>query len=835
MICQSCNRRMATVTLAVVGADGTKRMAKVCGMCAHRLSRVPANVSSGAASIGGSEDHLFPQLFNEYQFPTERYGVFMGFSQTMQHVLRNSEKAARNLGLAYIGTFPLLIGLLTMNSDASRLLSAAGIDMKDVLGAVSSPSAGQVFSQSGQSSFSHDALRVLEMAQHQARGTGGFVEPEHLLLSLLQIDDCSAARWMKEKGLDFAAMESNLAAALQKRMSIPPAAPATAAATGTAAETATAVELSPDSALNKYARNLTQLAKEGKLMPVVGRDAELGRCIRTLSRLQKNNPILLGEAGVGKTAIVESLAQHIAAGDVPRGLRDCSIWDLDLASMIAGTEYRGSFEERMKQLIDEAKTAPPKILFINEIHNLVGAGSTEGSMGAANIMKPALSRGELHLIGATTLESFKKYIAKDAALSRRFQPVLVGEPTIEDSIEILKGVQPRLEEHHGVELSIEALSAAVTLTNQYVNDRFLPDKAIDAVDEACVGVAMENEESGKKRAVIADDVAAVVSTWTGIPLAKMIEPEKKRLLDMEDILHERMVNQDEAVRAVSEVVRRSRSGLKDPGKPNGVFIFAGPTGVGKTELARALAGFLFDNDAALVRLDMSEYMEKESLSRLIGAPPGYIGYEEGGQLTEKIKFQPYSVVLFDEMEKAHPKVLNVLLQIADAGRLTDGQGTSVNFKNTIIILTTNLGAPLYFDKEFIKDRVALKERINELIISTTSPEFFNRMDAVVAFEPLTAEQVHDIVRKQLGYLARQLADQGIKLEVGEGAVGYLAAKGFEPSMGARPAKRVIQDEVTSLLSSMIIGGVLCSGDTANVKVAEGRIEIVPVKGAPAQP
>jgi ATP-dependent Clp protease ATP-binding subunit ClpC len=832
MVCQSCNRRVATVTVAVVGADGTQRMAKVCAMCAHRLSRVPANVSAGAAAVGGSEDHLFPQLFNEYQFPTERYGVFMGFSQTMQHVLRNSEKAARNLGLAYIGTFPLLIGLLTMNSEASRQLSEAGIDIDDVLRAVSSPDSGQTFSRSAQNwqvNFSHDALRVLEMAQHQARGTGGFVEPEHLLLSMLLIDDCSAAEWMKQQGLDFAVMEAKLAAAMQKRMSMPPAAPVTAAATGTAV-----MALSPDSALSKYARDLTQLARDGKLMPVVGRDAELGRCVRTLSRLQKNNPILLGEAGVGKTAIVESLAQHIAGGDVPRGLKDCSIYDLDLASMIAGTEYRGSFEERMKQLIDEAKTAPPKILFINEIHNLVGAGATEGSMGAANIMKPALARGELHLIGATTLESFKKFIAKDAALSRRFQPVLIGEPNIEDSIEILKGVQPRFEEHHGVELSMEAISAAVTLTNQYVNDRFLPDKAIDAVDEACVGVAMENEESGKKRAVIADDVAVVVSSWTGIPLAKMIEPEKKRLLDMESILHERMVNQEEAVRAVSEVVRRSRSGLKDPDKPNGVFIFAGPTGVGKTELARALAGFLFDNDAALVRLDMSEYMEKESLSRLIGAPPGYIGYEEGGQLTEKIKFQPYSVVLFDEMEKAHPKVLNVLLQIADAGRLTDGQGSSVNFKNTIIILTTNLGAPLYFDEEFIKDRAALKDRINELIISTTSPEFFNRMDAVVAFEPLTGEQVRDIVKKQVGYLARQLGDQGIKLEVDDAAIDYLARRGFEPSMGARPAKRVIQNEVTSLLSNMIIGGVLCSGDTATVRETGGRLEIVPVKGTPVQ-
>jgi len=483
----------------------------------------------------------------------------------------------------------------------------------------------------------------------------------------------------------------------------------------------------------------------------------------------------------------------------------------------------------MKDLLNQVeKLGPQAILFIDESHTLVGAGASEGSMDAGNILKPALARGQLHLIGATTKAEYQKYIEKDPALSRRFQPVLVGEPTTAQAIEMIEGILSRFEKHHNVTVSHEAVTAAVTLSNQYITDRFLPDKAIDLVDEACSSVAIANEKSGQGRAVIAEDVASVISEITGIPLNKMIEPEKKRLLQMEEVLHERLINQEEAVEAVANVVKRSRAGLKDPRKPNGSFIFAGPTGVGKTELARALAEFLFDNEDALIRIDMSEYMEKESVSRLIGAPPGYAGYDEGGQLTEKVKFQPYSVVLFDEMEKANPQVLNILLQVADAGCLTDGKGRTVNFRNTIIILTTNVGADLFYQGMASgMSGEQLKARVTDMLVSATSPELVNRMDAVIVFTSLTEDQVRQVIKLQVNSLGKRLKDQDISLEITEEALAHLAKAGYDPKMGARPAKRLIQNEIESPLSDMILGEILEPESTAKIGVEGGKLKITP--------
>lgn len=825
MICENCEKRPATMRMSVRKEDGEQRMIMLCGMCAFRLTNViPREARVGAA---GSGDPGSPQVFNQHHFPTQRHGAFMGFSPQSQAVMRNAEQVARKLGLAYVGTMCLLIGVLNVDGPTAGILSKYGVRLPDLTDAASPTSDMDIDQDEGtkQLSLSQDALEVLKTARHQARGTlDDFIEPAHIVLAMLLMDKVNAARWMKSKGVDFGALEKELLDSLKKSRT------ETEITEMSLAEQVLGPEADSKApggnALEKYARDLTAMAEQGKLMPVTGRETELARVTRILSRLKKNNPILLGEAGVGKTAIVEALAERIVSGEVPRRLRGCRVYEVDLTAMIAGTEMRGEFEKRMKLLVDQVRAmGTTAILFIDEVHMLIGAGASEGSMDAGNIIKPSLARGELRLIGATTKDEYSRYIEKDPALARRFQPVLVGEPTMEQAIAILQGIKERFEKHHGVTLSDEAISAAVTLSSQYITDRFLPDKAIDLVDEACSTVAIENEEKSQSRAVIADDIADVISSATGIPLAKMIEPEKKRLLEMEKWLHTRIINQEEAVGLVSDVVRRARAGLKDPNKPNGAFMFAGPTGVGKTELARALAGFLFDDDSALVRLDMSEYMEKESVSRLIGAPPGYVGYEQGGQLTEKVKFKPYSVVLFDEMEKAHPQVLNLILQIADAGRLTDSKGREVNFKNTIIILTSNVGADLFFQAGPDFDFDEVKQQVKEMLVAATSPELVNRMDAVVVFRPLTTDQVQEVIKLQVGYLGRRCSDQSITLEVDPEAIAYLASKGYDPSMGARPAKRIIQDELESPLSEMIIGGTLTEGGTAKVTVKDGNLEI----------
>ncbi|ROQ89604.1 ATP-dependent chaperone ClpB [Desulfosoma caldarium] len=704
-------------------------------------------------------------------------------------------------------------------------------------------------------------------------------------------------------------------------------------------------------ALQKYGRDLVQEARSGKLDPVIGRDGEIRRVIRILSRKTKNNPVLIGEPGVGKTAIVEGLAHRIVRGDVPEGLKDKTIYALDLGALVAGAKYRGEFEERLKAVLQEIKESEGRILlFIDELHNIVGAGKAEGAMDAGNMLKPMLARGELHCIGATTLDEYRKYIEKDAALERRFQPVLVDQPSVEDTISILRGLKERFEVHHGVKIQDSALVAAAVLSNRYISDRFLPDKAIDLVDEACAMIRTEidsmpaeldevtrrvmqleieeaalkkerdkasqerlenlrkelaelREKAGAMRAqweaekeaikrvqtlrediervrhqieiaerqydlnraaelkhgrlpelerqlkaeeerlsaqqggnrllreeVTDEEIAEIVSRWTGIPVSRLVEGEREKLLKLDEVLHRRVVGQDEAVQLVADAVLRARSGIKDPRRPIGSFIFLGPTGVGKTELAKTLAEALFDSEDNLVRIDMSEYMEKHTVSRLIGAPPGYVGYEEGGQLTEAVRRKPYSVILFDEIEKAHHDVFNVLLQILDDGRLTDAQGRTVDFKNTVIIMTSNIGSQYLLDG--VTDRGEIEEHARERVMADLRrhfrPEFLNRVDDIVLFKPLTLDEVKNIVGLLTKDLERRLKDRRIRLEIGEEAREWLARAGYDPVYGARPLKRLLQRELETRIGRALIAGDILEGATIQVHVKDGRLDVAHV-------
>ena len=649
-------------------------------------------------------------------------------------------------------------------------------------------------------------------------------------------------------------------------------------------------------ALAEFTRDLTEAARSGKLDPVIGREKEIARVIQILSRRTKNNPVLIGEPGVGKTAIAEGLAQRIVAADVPEDLLDKRVLSLDLSGMVAGTKYRGEFEERIKNTINEVKKAGNVILFIDELHTIVGAGSAEGAVDAANILKPALSRGEIRVIGATTLNEYRKYIEKDAALERRFQPITVGEPSPEATLEILKGLRDKYEAHHHLTITDGALEAAVRLSRRYINDRFLPDKAIDLMDEAASQVRMAAESASpdlkdleekiaalhreKEEAVTAqdfekaaqlrdiekdyqeqveierdkwhkqmsvsrgtvteDDIAKVVAGWTGIPVTRLTEDESQRLLQLEKVLHERVVGQDEAVAAVAKAIRRSRVGLKDPKRPIGSFLFLGPTGVGKTELCKTLAEAMFGDENAMIRIDMSEYMEKHTVSRLVGSPPGYVGHEEGGQLTEKVRRKPYSVVLFDEIEKAHPDVWNILLQILEDGIVTDSQGRRVDFKNTIIVMTSNVGAknitaadtPLGFDgsgeaaKRTEEERFArIKDAVMAELRQTFRPEFLNRIDEIIVFHQLTEENIRSIARRMLDTIGSRMAAQGITLQADDDAVAALAKDGFDARYGARPLRRTLQNEVEDVVAEQMLDGQLKSGDTAHVRLKDDKVVI----------
>jgi ATP-dependent Clp protease ATP-binding subunit ClpC len=637
-------------------------------------------------------------------------------------------------------------------------------------------------------------------------------------------------------------------------------------------------------ALKRYSRDLTEAARSGKLDPVVGRDDEVRRVIQVLVRRTKNNPVLIGEPGVGKTAIVEGLAQKIVANDVPEMLEEKRVLALDMGALVAGSKFRGEFEERLKTVMEEVRRAEGEIiLFIDELHTVVGAGAAEGAIDASNMLKPALARGELRCIGATTLDEYRQHIEKDAALERRFQPVYVDEPSVDETIEILRGLRDRYEAHHGIKIADEALVAAARLSARYITDRFLPDKAIDLVDEAAAkvrvdlfsvpgplkelgdrlsklraeeeaaGAAREYERAAELRqqvvqlegeyaqkrdawrhekdideSVDEDDIAELVAAWTGVPVQRMVGDETQRLLEMEKHLHERVVGQDQAIEAVSDAIRRARAGLKDPRRPIGSFLFVGPTGVGKTLLARALAEYLFGSDDAYFRVDMSEYMERHAVSRLVGAPPGYVGYEEGGALTEAVRRRPYQVVLFDEIEKAHPDAFNMLLQLLDDGRLTDGQGHTVDFRNTVVVMTSNVGTshvqnrPLGFATPSRRERDALKDRVEDELKKTFRPEFLNRIDEVIVFDPLSEEQIHAIVDQQLAEVQGRLDEQGIKIELTEAARDWLAREGYDPVYGARPLRRTVQRQLENPLSKQLLRGDLKAGDTVAVDVVDGR-------------
>jgi ATP-dependent Clp protease ATP-binding subunit ClpC len=759
------------------------------------------------------------------------------------------------------GVIPQILERLTVNADqlAQRI---DGILRASPKASIYGGGTGQIF-------ITPRVKRIIDLANEEAnRLHDEYISTEHIFLAIVSEHNTPAARALSEAGISKERVLDTVKDIRGGQRVTDPQAE------------------SRYRTLEKYSRDLTQAAKEGKLDPVIGRDKEILRVLQILSRRTKNNPVLIGEAGVGKTAIVEGLAQKIAANDVPEILMGKRVVSLDLGAMIAGSRFRGEFEERLKAAIEEIQRASGEIiLFIDELHTVVGAGAAQGAMDASNMLKPALSRGELQCVGATTLDEYHKHIEKDAALERRFAPVYVDEPNVEETIEMLRGLRDRYEAHHKVRFSEAALVAAARLSNRYVTDRSLPDKAIDLIDEAAAklrlalyslppdlktlkaeitrvqaeeeqaGLTRDYEHAAQKKAerlrletefnskreqwedehrlddvVDENDIADVVAQWTGIPVTQMMETESEKLLHMEDRLHERIVGQDEAIHALSDAIRRSRSGLKDPRRPIGSFIFLGSSGVGKTELAKALAAFLFDDEDALVRIDMSEYREQHTASRMFGAPPGYVGYEEGGQLTEAVRRRPYRVVLFDEIEKAHPDVWNALLQILEDGRMTDGQGRAVDFRNTVLIMTSNLGT------EFVKRSGSLgflrrgengesdgsHEKIEQALKSTFRPEFLNRIDEIIIFSPLKIEDMERIVDLQMQEIRSRLSEQGIAVELTEAARKWLAREGFDPAFGARPLRRALQKHVESPLSVMILEGKFKTGDTVVVDYAEGQ-------------
>ncbi|WP_250002912.1 ATP-dependent Clp protease ATP-binding subunit [Actinoplanes sp. M2I2] len=751
--------------------------------------------------------------------------MFERFTDRARRVVVLAQEEARLLNHSYIGTEHLLLGLLHEGEGvAAKALQTAGVTLPAVRTRVEDKVGLGASSPGGHMPFTPRAKKVLELALREALQLGhNHIGTEHLLLGLIREGEGVALQVL---GADPSRVRQEVRTLVAEAPSSEPAvAPAI-----------------PSTLLEQFGENLTRRARDGKLDPVIGRDREIERVMVVLSCRTKNNPVLLGEPGVGKTAVVDGLAQLIARGRVPESLRDKQVHTLDMSSLVAGSRYRGDFEERLKKVVKECRTRGDIILFIDEIHQLVGAGAAEGAIDAASILKPMLARGELRTIGATTTTEYRKYFEKDAALARRFQAVPIEEPTYAQTIEILKGLRDRYEAHHRVTYTDSALTAAVTLADRYVADRFLPDKAIDLIDEAGARLHIRPPDTGETREVGDEQIAEVLAGWTGLPVRKLTEEESTRLLGMEDELHKRVIGQDAAVAAVSRAIRRTRAGLKDPRRPSGSFIFAGPSGVGKTSLARALAAFLFDSEDALIQLDMSEFHDHATVSRLVGAPPGYVGHDEGGQLTEKVRRKPFSVVLFDEIEKAHPDVFNTLLQILEDGRLTDGQGRIVDFKNTVIIMTTNLGmraaasGPVGFQSSngatATYDR--LKNQVGDALKEHFRPEFLNRVDDTIVFPQLTENEVLRIVDVLMARIDAQLRNKDLTLELTDAARAYLARKGFDPSMGARPLRRTIQREVEDALAEKILVNELRPGQ--RVVIDAGDDELLfgePISAVPA--
>ncbi len=794
------------------------------------------------------------------------------FTEKAEKAITHSQESAMQLGHNYVGTEHLLLGLVREGTGiAARVLQSQGVTEEKVIREIEELiGKGE---QTGEQplGFTPRTKRVLELSFKEARRMGqNYIGTEHLILGIMKEGESVAVRILIDLGVDPQKLISEISKMLTEE------------APGAAGEPKSHSANSNTPTLNQFGRDLTEMAREGKFDPVIGRDNEIERVIQILSRRTKNNPCLIGEPGVGKTAIAEGLAQKIVEGNIPEILKDKRVVTLDLSSMVAGAKYRGEFEERLKKALEEIRKAGNVILFIDEMHTIIGAGAAEGAIDASNILKPSLARGEIQVIGATTLDEYRKHVEKDAALERRFQPITVGEPTVEEAIGILKGVRDKYEAHHRVKITDEAIVAAVKFSDRYITDRFLPDKAIDLIDEAGSKVRLksftappdlkkleeqfeklrkEKEDSIRsqefeKAARIRDEeqklkselekaknewyqksqvktdtvteehIAEVVASWTGIPVKKLAEEETERLMKMEDVLHQRVIGQEEAVKAVSKAIRRGRVGLKDPKRPVGSFIFLGPTGVGKTELCKALAEALFGEENSIVRIDMSEYMEKHSVSRLVGSPPGYVGYDEGGQLTEKVRRKPYSVVLFDEVEKAHPDVFNILLQILEDGRLTDSQGRTVDFRNTVIIMTSNVGARMITEpkrlgfaspnEEKSKSYQDMKNNVMGELKNTFKPEFLNRVDEIIVFHPLEETHIKQIVRLMLDSLTKRIQSNDIKLEVSDKAVDHLANKGYDMIYGARPLRRAIQSDVEDKLAEEILEGKIKSGDSVVV-------------------
>ena len=822
--------------------------------------------------------------------------MWQRFTERARKVVFYAQEEAGRLGENYVSTEHLLLGLVRENdSVAARILDRIGVS----LGRIRSEIERQVARGDGRlgqdMQLTPRAKRVIDLAYDEARQlNNNYIGTEHLLLGLIREGEGLAGRVLSKLGVDLDRTRREVLH-LQEGGGEGGA----AATKGQPAKTRTPT-------LDEFGRDLTELARNEKLDPVIGRASEIERCIQIISRRMKNNPCLLGEPGVGKTAIAEGLAQRIVMGDIPDYLKDKRVIQLDLAALVAGTKYRGEFEERMKRVMEEMRKSQGEIiLFIDELHTLVGAGAAEGAIDASNIMKPALARGELQCIGATTLDEYRKYVERDAALQRRFQAIQVKEPSVDDAIEILKGLRPRYEQHHKVEITNEALDSAARLSDRYITDRFLPDKAIDVIDEASSRVRLRSamppqelrdakielnavqkelnglpnnrqyekayELQGRKReleervteldeiwmetkkdakqVVDEDEVAAIIFSMTGIPVSRLVEAETEKLFRMEDELHKRIIGQHEAIVAISKAVRRSRSGLRDIKRPIGSFIFLGPTGVGKTELARALAAYLFEKEESLIRIDMSEYMESFAVSRLVGAPPGYVGYDEGGQLSEAVRRNPYSIVLLDEIEKAHPEVYNILLQIMEDGRLTDSHGRVIDFKNVILIMTSNIGArSIQGEREMGFGRIAgpktaeeitrqmdsIKGRITDELKRVFRPEFLNRLDETIIFQPLSSDEILQVVSLMLDRVSKQIAQKGMDFEVTSAAKEFLAREGFDPQYGARPLRRAVQRLVEDPLSEEILLGKFVANDTIVVDTTEEE-GIIFRKGTPLGP